>query len=276
LTNRLIANLKSYFPQALELSGEHLYANLALAFLRRWPTMQALKKACITTILFFYRKNGCVRTTALEKRREIIQQSIPLTQDPAILEVGQAVTQALLAQIAPLQASIEAMEHQLHEAFGDHPDAFIFESLPAAGRIHAARLLCAFGSNRDRFPDAKAIQQYSGIAPILSTTGNRKDPTTRRRRACPTFIKQSFHEWAGQTIPRSFWAKAYYQQQRDKGKSHHTAIRALAFKWIRVIFRLWKDHTRYDETFYLNRLRTTGSSLLPDIDNLILEAQKIS
>src|SRR5450759_5722043 len=34
------------------------------------------------------------------------------------------------------------------------------------------------------------------------------------------------------TIPRSFWAGAYYQQQRKKGCSHLLALRELAFKWI--------------------------------------------
>jgi hypothetical protein len=29
------------------------------------------------------------------------------------------------------------------------------------------------------------------------------------------------------------WARAYYQQQRERGNDHHAAVRALAFKWIR-------------------------------------------
>jgi hypothetical protein len=58
--------------------------------------------------------------------------------------------------------------------------------------------------------------------------------------ACPTFLRQSFVEWAGSTIPRSYWAGAYYQQQRRKGKSHAMAVRALAFKWIRILYRCCK------------------------------------
>jgi hypothetical protein len=29
------------------------------------------------------------------------------------------------------------------------------------------------------------------------------------------------------------WARNYYQQLRSRGKGHHAAVRALAFKWIR-------------------------------------------
>ena len=30
-------------------------------------------------------------------------------------------------------------------------------------------------------------------------------------------------------------------------------VRALALKWIRVIFRCWKNHTPYNETLYLHK-----------------------
>ena len=70
-------------------------------------------------------------------------------------------------------------------------------------------------------------------------------------------------------MKHSFWAKAYYQSQRDKGKSHHTAVRALAYKWIRIIHRLWIDRCRYDENHYIQVLRQKGSHLVPRIDSLI-------
>jgi hypothetical protein len=62
--------------------------------------------------------------------------------------------------------------------------------------------------------------------------------------------------------PRSSWAGAYCRQQRAKGSSHHIAVRALAFKWIRVLYRCWQTRTPYNETVDLNVLRKRGS-LLP-------------
>ena len=76
-----------------------------------------------------------------------------------------------------------------------------------------------------------------------------------RRLFRPKFLCQTFHEFAGESIPRSEWAKIFYQSQRQKGKSHHSAVRILAFKWIRVIFRCWKTHKPYNETFYLDVLK---------------------
>jgi hypothetical protein len=80
--------------------------------------------------------------------------------------------------------------------------------------------------------------------------------------ACPTFLRQTFIEWAGATIPRSYWAAAYYRQQLAKGCSHRVAIRALAFKWIRILYRCCQNRIPYDEATYLNALRKRGSPLL--------------
>jgi hypothetical protein len=81
------------------------------------------------------------------------------------------------------------------------------------------------------------------------------------RWACPKFLRQSFHEWAGHSIEYSVWARSYYRQQRGKGVDHHAAVRALAFKWIRIVFRCWQDRVAYDESKYLAALTRRGSPL---------------
>lgn len=101
---------------------------------------------------------------------------------------------------------------------------------------------------------------YAGIAPVTESSG--KQHWVHWRMQCPTFLRQTFVEWAALTIPRSFWAKAYYRQQRARGCAHQAAIRALAFKWVRILYRCWLNHTPYDESAYLNALKRRGSPLL--------------
>ena len=110
------------------------------------------------------------------------------------------------------------------------------------------RLIAALGSQRERYQTAHEVQCYSGIAPVVATSG--KQRWVHWRWACPTFLRQTFHEWALHSIAHSPWAQEYYQEQRAKGKSRHTAIRALAFKRIRILFRCWKDGKPYDELAY--------------------------
>jgi hypothetical protein len=45
LANMLRDTLKSYYPQALELAGQDLFAPLGCQFLLRWPSLQELQKA---------------------------------------------------------------------------------------------------------------------------------------------------------------------------------------------------------------------------------------
>ena len=71
---------------------------------------------------------------------------------------------------------------------------------------------------------------------------------------------------------KSIWARAYYEQQREKGASRYTALRALAYKWLRIIFRCWQERSPYDEAKYIERLRAAGSPLIHRIET----AQKAS
>jgi hypothetical protein len=83
---------------------------------------------------------------------------------------------------------------------------------------------------------------------------------------CPKFLRQSFHEYAGESIRHSIWAKAYYQSQRQRGKTHPAAVRALAFKWIRIIWKCWQTRTEYDEAVYVESLKRRNSPLMKYIE----------
>src|SRR5450631_3962651 len=167
--------------------------------------------------------------------------------------------------------AIEEWAHKLRERFAGQriavclelsqlPDYFLFADLPGAGRVYSSRLLAAFGEQRDRFSDASAFQKYTGIAPVTERSGNKH--WVHWRWACPTFLRQTLVEWVASSVPRSFWARAFYDSHRAKGASHNATIRALAFKWIRVLFRCWVDRTPYNESRYLAALQKRQSPLL--------------
>jgi hypothetical protein len=49
------------------------------------------------------------------------------------------------------------------------------------------------------------------------------------------------------------WARDYYRGRKAKGHSEGVILRGLAFKWIRIVARLWKDQIPYNESLYLER-----------------------
>jgi hypothetical protein len=102
---------------------------------------------------------------------------------------------------------------------------------------------------------------FSGIAPVLKRSG--QSTTVHRRYARPLFLHQSFIEYANESIRHSLWARAFYQMHKSAQKSHWAIIRALAYKWIRLLFRCWQERTPYDELRYLKSLQKRRSPLLP-------------
>lgn len=265
VVQQLTTALKGYFPQALQCAGA-MDTPMGWAFLRRWPTLQAVQRAQPQTLRRFYHEHGGRSAAVIEQRLAVVRTSVALTDDPAVLAAYPLQVAACVAQLEALQKPIAEYDHRIAELFARQPDAQLFAQLPGAGPQLAPRLFVAFGPDRSRYDSAENLQRYSGIAPVQKQSGRTR--VTHWRWHCPTFLRQTFHEFAGCSIPHSRWAKAYYQDQLSRGKSPHQAKRALAFKWQRVLFRCWRDHRPYDEQLYLAALRRRGSLLVARIDAL--------
>ncbi len=258
LTNQLTAALKMYYPQALDWFGD-LHTPRACAFLQRWPSLQQLQKATSSSIAKFYRAQGYRGQEKLKELMANIKKAQPLTQDGAVLFASIMKVSSLVAQISLITESIERYDQQIAALFAKHDDSTLFGSFPGAGVSLAPRLLAAFGSDRGRLEFATDMQELSGIAPVTEKSGT--GIKIHWRLACAKFLRQTFQEFAGCSILQCDWARAYYDQLKERGKSHHAALRALAYKWIRIMFRCWKTRTPYNDAMYCNSLKRRGSSL---------------
>lgn len=268
LSNRLQALLKQYFPQALELCGEELWRPLATSFLLKWPSLQALQKAKPATLTQFYYLHGSRSEKLIARRLERLARAVPLTDEPALVDSYALRVRLVCQELQLVVRALQTYDTQIAAAYREHPDREIFASLPGAGPVLGPRLLTALGAQRERFGQATSVQCYSGVAPVTKQSGGKRH--VHRRYLCPKFLRQSFHEYAKESILHCRWAAAYYGQQREKGASHHTAVRALAYKWQRVLFRCWQDHRPYDERIYEASLRKHGSPIVGWFDRVEL------
>jgi transposase len=259
-SNRLKDLLKQYFPLFLQVCGEDLFAPMACRLLRAYPSLDALKQANPDTLHQFYVSHGCWKPPVIAHRLQVIRDAEPLTTDPAIIQPAILETTMLANLLLTVGEHIAAFDRAIADLFPTHPDAAIFASLPGAGAVFAPRLLAAFGTDRTRFDTAAQVQNTTGISPVTSASGTMR--VVHWRPACSKFLRQSFQEYANESIRHSIWARAYYQMQRDRGKRHQAAIRALAFKWIRVIFACWQTHQPYDELRYMKALQLRHAPLL--------------
>jgi len=259
ITNRLRNALKQYYPQPLEWF-DHIDTPLFCDFIRRWPSLPQVKRARRATLEKFFREHNMNRKPLLERRIDAIKSAMPLTTDAAVIMPHRLQVQTLAAQLEVVLKSIKQYDTEIASLAPQHPDYELFDPLPGAGPVFTPRLMVAFGEQRERFNNAAEVQKYGGIAPVTKRSG--QSTWVHWRWQCSTFLRQTFVEWAAQTINKSYWAGLYYHQQRARGCSHQAAVRALAFKWIRILYRCWKTRTPYDEARYLKALQERGSSLL--------------
>jgi transposase len=249
--NQLSSLLKSYYPQALDLVG-NLNNDLAIDFLSRWPDLISLKATRPVAMKRFYFAHNLRRVQLLEQRLELIAESVALATEPAFVQVCVLQLRLLLDQLRVFRKHLLIIDAQIKNLFAEHPEAYLFRDLPGAGPQLAPRLCVAFGSVRPLYPQPESLQKLAGVAPVREKSGQQL--WTHWRWLAPRFLRQTFVEWAGQTVMHSVWARTYYQRMIQKGKSHHAILRALAFKWIRVLWKCWQSRTPYEESSYLKQL----------------------
>jgi len=258
VTNRITAALKSYFPQALQWFNDidtHIFCD----FMQQWSSLSKAQHARKTTLTKFFKSHRCVRSTVIEKRLKAIKQAVPLTEDEGVIVPFERLTRALSEQLNHILGVIHEYDLEIARRFRSHTEYDIFDALPGAGPVFGPRLLVAFGTNRDRFESSDEVSRLSGVSPVLKRSG--KKSWVHWRYSCPKFLRQSFVEWANQSIRYSFWAREFYDKKRASGKSHQATIRALAFKWIRIIYRCWINKTPYDESVYLFALKRRTANI---------------
>lgn len=258
-TNRIGDALKQYFPQVLDWF-KHRDTPMFCDFLARWPTLAQVQHARTATLECFFRDHNVRRTHLVAERLDGIRHAMPLTEDVAVIQSYRLFVLALVEQLRVTLQAIARFDQEIAAVAPTLPDYSLFDALPGSGSVLTPRLQTAWGEQRERFQNAGQVQRYSGVAPVTQRSG--KKSWVHWRWQCSTFVRQTFVEWAEQTINKSFWAGAFYRQQRAKGSSHQVAVRALAFKWIRIVYRCWQTHTPYDESRYLMALQLRGSPLV--------------
>jgi len=188
-----------------------------------------------------------------------------LTNDPALVESSIITLQALTLGLRAVHTAIARFDREIARTFIQHPDASLFAALPGSGTVYSARLLAAFGSRRERFESAEALLNFCGIAPVLKRSG--QTTIVHRRYARPLFLHQSFIEYANESIRHSLWARAFYQMHKSAQKSHWVIIRALAYKWIRILFRCGRSApltTNFATSNHFKKAAPPYSNTLPN------------
>ena len=241
---RLRHQLREYFPAALE-AFEDLDAPDALELLGKAP--DPARAAKLTRAQVSAALKRARRRNITDKATAILAalRSPQLGQPAAITAAYAATVRSLIAVITVLNEQVKALQGQVEEHFGRHPDAEIYRSQPGMGAILGARVLAEFGDDPHRYADGKARRNYAATSPITRASGKKRVVAARfihNDRLVDALNAQAFT-----ALRASPGARAFYDELRARGIEHNDALRRLANRLVGILHGCLKTRTLYDE-----------------------------
>jgi transposase len=257
LVLQLRAALHEYYPAALA-AFDDWTRPCAWDFILAFATPAALAKAGKRRWEKFLHVHKLYRPETAQQRLALFATAAAFASpSQAVTNAKSLLATALARQLRTLEAQLVEYRSRISRLFGSHPDRDCFGSLPGAGPKLAPRLLSELGSDRARFGCHEALQAYAGTAPVTRQSGKRS--VAHMRRACNTILRATVHLWADLSRPLCAWAQAYYQQKKDQGKSHASALRCLGQRWLKILWKMWQTRTPYNEALHTRNQVSHGS-----------------
>jgi len=259
LANQLRAQLDAFWPGARAIFFD-VDSPIALAFLERYPSPTDAHGLGVKRLAGFLARNSyCGRKTPEELLARLRSAPEGRAGD-AEQEARRAIVLALAAALKPLVEQIRLLTSQIAGALRAHDDGQIFLSLfrDPKSVVTAAELLAEIGDNRARHPSSASLEAIAGQAPVAVQSGKKKIACFRW--ACNKNLRDAVGVLADSSRHHNPWAADIYQRARARGHDHPHALRILGRAWLRIIWRLWHDHTTYDPNRHgnLNRLLAAG------------------
>jgi len=251
ICGQLMAALKKSYPVVLDIFKDNsLYSLFVLDFLDKWPSSKQLMASNLSSISRFLNQRTSKKEKNIERIKSIKQTDSFLSESQQ--EMYLIETQVLLLRIRTLNEAIKRYEVKISELYTKNEDYDIIHSFHGAGATMGPRLLAFWGNDRERYKECKDALLSSEIAPVKIESG--KSSYVRRRYLCNKYKQQTFIEYAMGSLKKSKWAQAFYESAAKRGKLHNEILRALAFKWIRIMYKCWKDKQVYSEEKYIKQL----------------------
>jgi|KBSMisStaDraftv2_1062788.scaffolds.fasta_scaffold191511_1 transposase len=261
VANHLKDTLKAYYPLALELLQDDTTTALAANFVLKFPTLRAVQETALHLVRKFFLGQGCRLTEKMEERLAKVAKSVDISKEASWNNPNSFMACALAQQLKSLVASVNSINEQIKIVADQHPNRALAESLPGAAAVLEPRIMAVLGTNFAALDSAQELAVRDGVAPRRIQSG--KSCVISRRQAKPQFEHQTWIEFAKSSLLTCAWAQEFVEAKKKQGKKYYTTIRALAFKWIRIVYACWKNGTVYNEATYLASLKKASSPYAP-------------
>jgi transposase len=278
LANRLRQDLITTFPAALQLAGGDLVAPTTLKLLARWPTRDLLAQASHAELVAFARSCHHGWPDRFADRVQAALAADHFVARDYLVRAKADTIRLTATQLLAIGTQRRAWERHMAELLlgarptgksgrtrterpeNAIPGGTIYLSFPGLGDRLAARVAGEIGDHVCQYESPNALQCYAGTAPVTRRSG-KSELVVACRLACNRYLRDAMLRWAFCSLERSAWARAFYDAQRARGKRHYQALRALANRWLEILWHCLHKGVRYDEAVHTaNRHRALGKA----------------
>lgn len=237
--------LEAYHPAPVHLFSS-VDRQITLSFILDYPTPATASRIKTARMDGFLTRHHYTGRQAGQVLTERMRTNL-LSGAPGTVAGKSFSAQSYARLLQLLNTQLAEYDDAIACAVAEHPDAGIFASFPGIGPVLTAVLLAEIGEDRSRYPTDAVLLAEAGLAPITRASGRSR--TVRFRYAANARLREAAMWWAFNSMKQSPWAAAAFKQAREqRGQRYHRALRGLAARWTRVLWRCWQDNTPYDPT----------------------------
>jgi transposase len=248
LLNQIEVTLKEYYPRPLEVFSD-LEAKIALNFLQQYPTPRSLSELTRRKWNRFAKREHHLGEAHCKELWEKLSQPQLAIPEHVVRAKAQLLL-VLVSQLKALAQAVESYSEEVERFFASMPAAKLVQTLPGGKSGTTVPMLWAeLGDAKSRWESFRHLQAEAGAVPVTKASG--KSRVVQFRFACNKLLRYASYWLSFNSLNRCEWANKYYRDQRAKGHRHPQALRALAAKWLKIIFIMWRDDKPYDENYHL-------------------------
>jgi transposase len=236
MINRLRDLMTSVFP-SLEREFDFSSHKGALVLLTGYASPGRIRRTGQTRLASW------LRTRRVRDYAGVAARAVAAAQAQSVVLPGQDLSASIIAELAgsilALDARLKELDAQIEDAFNQHPQAAIIQSMPGFGPFLGACLLVGAGDLR-AFPSAGHLAAAAGLVPVPDDSGRRTGNLHRPDRYSRP-LRHVFYLSAQTSMMRAGPNRDYYRKKRAHTATHSQAVIALARRRIDVLWALLRD-----------------------------------
>jgi transposase len=240
LKRKIICVLDRIFPEFMKVF-ENKFGKTVMGLLDNYTPEEmaelSLEKLTETVKKLSGRGRG-ISQKKIQALHEASQNSIGITFGRAAFKIELDI---LLIRLKVLKEQTDRLEKEI-ELIVEPLNSTIF-TIPGIGVSTGATILSEIG-NIQNFNLAIKLIAFAGLDPKLKESGNYQGKTPISKRGSK-YLRTAIWYSAMVTCRVDPKFKKFYQDRRDKGKSHRYAVTAAANKLTKVIYHVLKNNCQY-------------------------------